>query len=322
MATSRSRLACSSSASRRPRLSRSNGEALITATICAPACGGGMQRLGEPQVLADQHAQLHALELEHAVAAVRVDHEVAALVEHRVVGQLALAVGALDAPVAQDAGGVVDHRARALRPADHGGDATGRGRGDPCHRLLAVVQEARAQQQVLGRIARQRQLREQHQVRAVLVTRLGDHLHDPVGVVVDRPDREVELGHGDAQGFGHVVARSSSLPRLRGRAGVGATGAERRPDGLDNPGGVAQHVMVPESQYTIPRRNEELVTPSIRSTVQVLPAIDLDHEPSLHAQEVDHVRADRHLAAEAMAIELAHAQVAPEPALGEGHVGT
>jgi hypothetical protein len=171
---------------------------------------GRMQRLGEPHVLADEQAECDALEFEHAVAAVRVDHEVAALVEHRVVGQLALAVGALDAAVAQDAGGVVDHRTRALGPADDGGDATGRGRRDPCHRLLEVVQEARPQQQVLGRIARQRQLREQHQVRPVLVPRLGDHRRDPVGVVVDGADREVELGQGDAQGFGHVWLAADS----------------------------------------------------------------------------------------------------------------
>jgi hypothetical protein len=103
---------------------------------------------------------------------------------------------------------------------------------------------------------------------------------------------------------------------------VGATGAEGRPDGLDNPSGVAQHVMVPETQYTIPRCREERVTPEIRNGLEVLPAIHLDHELSLHAQEVDDVRANWNLPAEAMAFELPHAQVAPEAAFGPCHVGT
>jgi hypothetical protein len=62
----------------------------------------------EPQVLADDQADADAIDVEHAGVAIRIDVEIAALVEHRVVGQFALAVGARDRAVAQHAGGVVD----------------------------------------------------------------------------------------------------------------------------------------------------------------------------------------------------------------------
>jgi len=109
--------------------------------------GGLRQRLREPQVLADHQAHAHAIDLEYARPAIGVDIEIAALVEHGVVRQLALAVGGLDATVAQYAGGVVDHRAGRLRPADHGDDAAGGG-GDSLQRGLAIGEERRPQQQV------------------------------------------------------------------------------------------------------------------------------------------------------------------------------
>ncbi|MNS87869.1 hypothetical protein D3C72_1218250 [compost metagenome] len=155
------------------------------------------QRLGEPQVFADQQAHRNAINLEHAAATVRVDIEVAALVEHRVIGQLALAVGLLHQAITQHAGRVVDHGTGRLRPTDHSSDATAR-RGNAGHRLLALVQEARAQQQVLRRIAADRQLGEHHQPGAVLVARLADHLDDALGVAGDIANREVELRHRDA----------------------------------------------------------------------------------------------------------------------------
>lgn len=103
---------------------------------------GRGHRLGEPQVLADHHADRHALDLEHAIVAIRIDVEIAALVEHRVVRQFALAVGLLDAAVAQHAGGVVHHAARRLRPTDHGDDAA-HVRGDFVQRRFAIAQERR-----------------------------------------------------------------------------------------------------------------------------------------------------------------------------------
>ncbi len=155
------------------------------------------QRFGEPQVFADQHAHGYALQLEHAAAAIRVDVEITAFVEHRIVGQFALAVGVQHLAVAQHAGGVVDHCPGGLGPANHRGDAV-RGFGDPAHGHLAVVQEARAQQQVFGRVAADGQLGEHHQLGAELIARLGDHRDDVVGVLRDRAHRKIELGHRDA----------------------------------------------------------------------------------------------------------------------------
>src|SRR3546814_19266143 len=58
--------------------------------------------------------------------------------------------------------------------------------------------ELRPRQQVLGRIAAERQLREQHHVGAMKVARLDDHRRDALGVAGDGADGEVELGEGEA----------------------------------------------------------------------------------------------------------------------------
>ena len=140
---------------------------------------------------------MRALHVEYAGTAIRVHVEVTALVEDRVIGQLALAVRGFNASITQHAGRVVDHAARRLRPTDHGHGAL-RGSCDPLHRRLAIAQEAGAQQQVFRRIAADRQFGEQHQVRAVLVTRLGDHRGNALGVLRHGTHGEIELGQGDA----------------------------------------------------------------------------------------------------------------------------
>ena len=170
------------------------------------------QRLGVPQVLAHDHPDRHALDFEHAHTAIRIDLEVAALVEHGVVGQLALAVGGLDPAIAQHAGGVVEHAAGRFGPADHGGDAV-HARGDALQRGLAAGQERRPQQQVLRRVAAHGQLREQDDVGAVFVTGIHDQLGDPFGVAFHRADREIELGQCDPQAVAHAVLRF----RIHGR---------------------------------------------------------------------------------------------------------
>ena len=65
--------------------------------------GGSLGRLFEPGVFADQQANPQALHLNHQRRQPRVAarHEIATLVEHLVVGQLTLAVGALHAPIHQ-----------------------------------------------------------------------------------------------------------------------------------------------------------------------------------------------------------------------------
>jgi hypothetical protein len=59
----------------------------------------------------------------------------------------------------------------------------------------------------------------------------------------------------------------------------------------------------------------ETVTP-LTTTVRV--AIDLDGEPSLHAEEVGEVGADRELAAELEVVDLAPAEPLPKERLGSG----
>ena len=90
-----------SSASRCACLSRSNGEAFGTSTTCAPfatveAMGSANHRSSQITVTTGT-----PVDLEHAIVAVRVDVEIAALVEHRVVRQFALAVGLFDAAIAR-----------------------------------------------------------------------------------------------------------------------------------------------------------------------------------------------------------------------------
>ena len=84
-----------------------------------------------------------------------------------------------------------------MRPTDDGDDALGL-RGDTRQRLLTAAQEARPHQQVFRRIAADGQFRKQHHVGAVFVTRLMHQLDDTAGVAGHVPDREIELGQGDA----------------------------------------------------------------------------------------------------------------------------
>src|SRR5690606_4977675 len=55
-----------------------------------------------------------------------------------------------------------------------------------------------------------------HDVGPELVARLADHRRDPAGVARDVPDREIELGHGDAQGVGHAGGSMRGEPRKYG----------------------------------------------------------------------------------------------------------
>src|SRR5690606_25267422 len=77
--------------------------------------------------------------------------------------------------------------------------------------------------------------REQHDVGPELVARLADHRRDPAGVARDVPDREIELGHGDAQGVGHAGGSMRGEPRKHGPtrptpAGIAAAAPpDRRP---------------------------------------------------------------------------------------------
>ena len=129
--------------------------------------------------------------------AAEVDHrgalaglEVARLVGDAVVPQPRLAVRRDDVAVGDHGERVVDVL-RALRVADHGDDALDVAR-DRVERLLGGEQEVLLEQQVLGRIARQHQLREQHQLGAGFARPRDVLAHEP-RVALEVADRRVDL---------------------------------------------------------------------------------------------------------------------------------
>ena len=131
---------------------------------------GGDARV--PGVLADAQADRNPADLDHARRIAGT--EVALLVEHRVVGQLVLAVGGDHASAAQQRRGVVEGTGVRLGVADHHVD-THHLAGEPGERLLAAADEPGAQQQVLGRVAGQRQLREDHRIGALFARPAARH---------------------------------------------------------------------------------------------------------------------------------------------------
>ncbi|MNJ67138.1 hypothetical protein D3C77_632810 [compost metagenome] len=128
--------------------------------------------------------------------------EVALLVEHPVIGQLLLVVGGQQLAVG-------DHRRRVValvvlqpRVADHQVDAA--------HFILQAAQalldaqlHARTQQQVLGRVAAQRQFGKQDDIRLPLIAGAGSGLDQALDVAVHIADTQIQLGHHDPQGLAH-----------------------------------------------------------------------------------------------------------------------
>ncbi len=125
--------------------------------------------------------------------------EVALLVEDAVVRQPQLAVDAGDLAVGEHGRGVVDvvgvlGEADDRDDVDRLGGQVGKGSG-------RLVEEVRLEQQVLGRVAGQRQLGEDDQRRAALA-RLDGGGGDPVRVAGDVADGRVDLRERAAQRLG------------------------------------------------------------------------------------------------------------------------
>src|SRR5690606_7255463 len=172
-----------------------------------PAVGlGGDGPAGVEGVLADGHADPHAGHLDERRGGLA-GGEVALFVEDRVVGQVALVVDGVHPAPGADGGGVVEVAAGVDEPDDHGALA-GRGR-HPVERPPVVGDEAGLQQQVLGRVAGQRQLGEDGQVAARLLGLPGgaQHALDVAVEVadgrVDLAERDADAGHGPP-GYGRV----------------------------------------------------------------------------------------------------------------------
>ena len=201
---------------------------------------GGSRRLVEPGVFADQQAEAQAADLEHDRPQPRIAArgEVATLVEHLVVRQLALAIGRDDVAAGQHRRRVVapGYRMRSgadigligklMRVPDHHMQAAQIGQ---CFRAIgqrvATSQhEGWAEQQVFGRIAAQAQLRGQHHLRALRMrtARKLDDLRDVADQVahgrVDLSERNFDQGirrhvQGGTRGRSSIEEYCHSCPR-------------------------------------------------------------------------------------------------------------
>ena len=178
---------------------------------------GGSQRFGEPEVFADHQTDADAIDIEHARSIA--GRKIAALIEHRIVGQFAFAIRRFDTTVAQHTCGIEHYRPCGFRMPDHRDDAMRR-RRNSCERGCTGSEEIRPLQQIFGRITRQRQFWKQNNIRAMGIARFDDQRGDTLGVGDDRADREIELGERDAQGNGYFfvafMRAANAVPRSPG----------------------------------------------------------------------------------------------------------
>jgi hypothetical protein len=149
---------------------------------------------GGPDVLADRQPDPRGAEVDHHRVVARL--EVALLVEDAVVGEQGLAVDRRNLAIGEHGERVVDVL-RALGEADHGDDLPRVGR-DLAHRRLGLQQEVLLEQQVLGRVAGQHELREEDELGA-RVARAGDLLAHEPHVAVEVADARIDLRQRERQ---------------------------------------------------------------------------------------------------------------------------
>ena len=88
-------------------------------------------------------------------------------------------------------------------------------------------------------------------------------------------------------------------------------------NGFDDRLGAGENVAIPEAQDAQAACSQEGVAGGVVGSLRhVLMAVELDDQCGLEADEVADVGAERALAAELVAVQLAAAEVAPEQALG------
>src|SRR5690554_6004595 len=146
-----------------------------------------------------------------------------------------LVIGAHDAPVAQQRGGIVDPGAVSRRITDDEVDAA-RALGEPPQRALDLIVKARAKEQILRRITGHREFRKNGAMGPGAVARVFRRPQDPPGVAVRVPDGEVVLSQHEAQ-RGSTHENAPSVTRRNGRPG--RTNPDRRPGGRSGAGGTA-----------------------------------------------------------------------------------
>jgi len=95
---------------------------------------------------------------------------------------------------------------------------------------------------------------------------------------------------------------------------------ERLSDALQNIVSLAQHLAVPESQHSKSLCFQPRIPDPVMFAARVLPTVHLDDQARLKADEIDDVGTEGDLATEFETSHLAHAQSAPKPPLGLGHV--
>jgi hypothetical protein len=159
--------------------------------------GAGERELGRrrprlPDVLADRGADQGVAEAQEEEVAPRL--EVAVLVEDAVVRKEALAVEALDLALGADRAGV-EEVAVEERRADERRDP-GHLRGDLLEARGGSAQEARAEQEVLGRIAGDGKLGKEDEV-GTRVARLVEPFQDALAIPVEVADDAVDLRERD-----------------------------------------------------------------------------------------------------------------------------
>lgn len=192
--------------------------------VDAPAGQFGDGAAVLPDVLADRHADAHAVDVEHHRAFA--GGEDAELVEHAVVGQEVLVVaGPHHAVVQHDhavlrlVGGVVgaDRADRDVQVAEPIGGQLG---GQPVRLVPRGLAEGAAQGQILDRVAGERHLGEHHHLGAAFRGEM--HVpHDLVGIGVEVADAGVDLGESETN-LSHT--RYPSAP-----GGTGGFRARSRP---------------------------------------------------------------------------------------------
>ena len=187
------------------------------------------RRVRVPGVLADRKAQLRCRQADRAGGGPR--DEVPLLVEHAEVRELDLVVALLDLPVSKQTGGVVQAELRPVHePHQHGARGSGGRPRQRVERGQVVVDEPRAEDQVLGRIAGDRELREADEISAFTgrASRPVDHARH---VAVEIADGRVQLAERDAD-HDRKPTRPDDLlgPVLQGLLGSADVDVVRLPD--------------------------------------------------------------------------------------------
>ena len=116
------------------------------------------------------------------------------------------------------------------------------------------------------------------------------------------------------KGASHTVHLSPLAGRGRIALAIRLRGALRKrgSNGFKDACHVAQHIVVPETQHSIIVIGKPFVANGIACVISVLPAVDLNYEPTVTADKVDRIRADRLLPHKLIAVQSARPEPIPE----------